>query len=73
MDDIRDHSHQWLSVAEVARLLGVSPMTIYREIAANRFPALRIGRRIRVPARALERMAETAEAIGGPVSVEDFS
>ncbi|TCC32035.1 helix-turn-helix domain-containing protein [Kribbella speibonae] len=70
MNDPKDGSCDWLTVAEVASALHVSRMTIYREISANRFPALRIGRRILVPARVLDQLADTALATGTSVSPE---
>lgn len=53
---------RFLSVAVVARILGVSEVTLYRAIAAGEFPAVRIRGRLIVPARAVEAMAETALA-----------
>jgi len=50
------------SVSEVARMFGMSPMTVYRAIAAGEFPAVRIRGRLIVPARALEEMIEAAIA-----------
>ncbi|MDN5852373.1 MAG: helix-turn-helix domain-containing protein [Actinomycetia bacterium] len=50
------------SVAEVARMFGMSPMTVYRAIAAGEFPAVRIRGRLIVPARALEEMIDAAIA-----------
>lgn len=51
---------RFYSVAQVARLLGMSPMTVYRAISEGQFPAVRIRGRLIVPARALEAMAEIA-------------
>lgn len=45
-----------LSVSEAAEAIGVSVVTLYREIRANRFPAVKIGhRRWIVPFGELER------------------
>jgi excisionase family DNA binding protein len=45
-----------LSVSETAKAIGVSIVTLYREIRANRFPAVKIGhRRWIVPFSHLER------------------
>ena len=63
---------RWLSVAELARELGMSQMTLYRAIAAGEFPAVRIGRRLVVPARVLEEMAATALATATTVDVADW-
>ncbi|MBN9100090.1 MAG: helix-turn-helix domain-containing protein [Pseudonocardia sp.] len=43
-------------------MLGMSPMTVYRAIAAGEFPAVRIRGRLIVPARAIEEMVEAALA-----------
>ena len=51
---------RFLSVPQVARMLGMSPMTLYRAIAAGKFPAVRIRGRLIVPMAALEAMTEVA-------------
>ncbi len=61
----------WLSIAEVASDLGMCQMTLYRAIRAGEFPAVRIGRRLVVPARVLDDMAEAALASGGTVRAAD--
>jgi excisionase family DNA binding protein len=48
------------SVAEAARRLDVSRMTLYREIAAGRLAAIRIRDRLVIPRTALERLIEDA-------------
>ena len=53
---------RFFSVAQVARMLGMSPMTVYRAISAGEFPAVRIRGRLIVPAKAVEAMAEAAVA-----------
>ncbi|HVL85636.1 MAG TPA: helix-turn-helix domain-containing protein [Mycobacteriales bacterium] len=45
--------HALLTVAEVARVMRVSKMTVYRLIQAEELPAVRFGRSIRVPAPAV--------------------
>ncbi len=55
------------SVTEVARIFGMSPMTVYRAIAAGEFPAVRIRGRLIVPARAIQEMVEAALAEQGLV------
>ena len=47
-------------------------VTLYRAIAAGEFPAVRIGRRLFIPARVLDRMAEAAIATGHVVTAADF-
>lgn len=51
---------RFLSVPAAARMLGVSAATLYRCIAADEFPAVRIRTRIVVPVEAVERMRQTA-------------
>lgn len=51
---------QFYSVAEVARILGMSSMTVYRAISAGEFPAVRIRGRLIVPARVVELMVDAA-------------
>lgn len=46
---------QLLSVADAARILGISRPTAYRLIADRELPAIRLRGTIRVPAAALER------------------
>ena len=53
---------RFYSVAQVARMLGMSPMTVYRAINAGEFPAVRIRGRLIVPAKAVEAMADEAVA-----------
>ena len=54
-----DH-RQFYTVAEAARLLRLSTMTLYRAIEAGQFPAIRIRTRIVVPARAIDEMVGQA-------------
>ena len=53
---------RFYSVAEVAEIFGMSPMTVYRAIAAGEFPAVRIRGRLIVPAKAVDAMADAAVA-----------
>jgi excisionase family DNA binding protein len=48
------------SVASLARVTGMSKMTLYRAIAAGEFPAIRVRGRLIIPARALEAMITAA-------------
>jgi excisionase family DNA binding protein len=50
------------SVADIAAMFGMSPMTVYRAISAGEFPAVRVRGRLFVPARAVEEMVEAALA-----------
>lgn len=47
---------RFYTVKEAAKILRTSSMTLYRSIAANEFPAVRIRDRIVVPARAIDEM-----------------
>ena len=58
--EVPQEAPKFYSVAEVARMFGLSTMTVYRAIAAGEFPAIKIRGRLIVPARAIEAMAETA-------------
>jgi excisionase family DNA binding protein len=53
---------RFYSVAQVAAMLGMSSMTLYRAIGDGEFPAVRIRGRLIVPARAIDAMAEAAVA-----------
>jgi excisionase family DNA binding protein len=63
---------KWLSIADLAAELGMSQMTLYRVIAAGEFPAVRIGRRLFIPARVLDEMFEAAMASGRTVTAADW-
>ncbi len=58
----RSAEPRFYSVAQVARMLGTAPVTLYRAIRAGEFPAVRIRGRLIVPAKAIEAMAEAAVA-----------
>ena len=45
---------QFLTVAEVAALMRVSKMTVYRLVHGGDLPAVRVGRSFRVPERAVQ-------------------
>jgi excisionase family DNA binding protein len=51
---------RFYTVHEVAELLGVSAPTIYREIRAGRFPAIRVRGRYVIPAKALDELEQAA-------------
>lgn len=50
----------FMTVAEVADMLRVSRMTVYRWVHAGDLPAVRFGRSFRVPASAVEQFMEQA-------------
>ena len=45
---------RFLTVAEVAAIMRVSKMTVYRLVHAGELPAVRVGRSFRVPERAVD-------------------
>ena len=53
---------RFLTVAEVAEIMRVSKMTVYRLVHAGELPAIRFGRSYRVPESAV------ADAMRPPVS-----
>ena len=61
------------SVAEAARRLDVSPMTLYREIAAGRLAAIRIRDRLLIPRIVLERLVDDAVDVASPSQTEGGS
>lgn len=44
----------FLTVAEVAKIMRVSKMTVYRMVHSGELPAVRVGRSFRVPENAVE-------------------
>ncbi|GGF22290.1 helix-turn-helix domain-containing protein [Williamsia phyllosphaerae] len=51
---------QFLTVAEVAALMRVSKMTVYRLVHNGDLPAVRVGRSFRVHAKAVHDYLETS-------------
>lgn len=45
---------RFLTVAEVAELMRVSKMTVYRMVHSGEIPAVRVGKSFRVPQKAVE-------------------
>jgi len=60
MPDVQDA--RFLTVAEVAELMRVSKMTVYRLVHAGDLPAIRFGRSYRVPESAV------ADALNKPIA-----
>jgi excisionase family DNA binding protein len=52
-DDSRLSGVEFLTVAEVAAIMRVSKMTVYRLVHSGELPAIRVGRSFRVPAQAV--------------------
>ena len=57
-----------VSVAEAARMLGISKTLAYGLVARQELPSVRVGGRVRVPRRALERLAEGRREAAGVLS-----
>lgn len=51
---------KFLTVAEVAALMRVSKMTVYRLVHSGELPAVRVGRSFRVPERAVHEYLDGA-------------
>jgi excisionase family DNA binding protein len=65
MSDVSQHqdgkeSPRFYSVRHAARILGVSPMTVYRAIHDGSFPAIRVRGRFAVPAKAIDEIEASA-------------
>lgn len=63
---------RFYSVAEASRICRVSAMTLYRAIAAEEFPAVRIRERWIIPAKVIDAMIEMACERGGAVDAAEF-
>lgn len=59
------------TVAETAELLRVTTSTLYRAIREDAFPAIRIRGRFVVPAKAIDRLIETALELDGRIDLND--
>ncbi|GAB4098193.1 helix-turn-helix domain-containing protein [Sinomonas halotolerans] len=55
---------RFLTVAEVAEMMRVSKMTVYRLVHAGDMPAVRFGRSYRVPEAAVEQYLRQAVVDG---------
>ncbi|MFF0148237.1 MULTISPECIES: helix-turn-helix domain-containing protein [Amycolatopsis] len=51
---------QFLTVAEVATLMRVSKMTVYRLVHSGELPAVRVGKSFRVPEKAVHEYLQGA-------------
>jgi len=51
---------KFLTVAEVASIMRVSKMTVYRLVHAGELPAIRVGRSFRVPENAVHQYLQTS-------------
>ena len=70
--DSRDGSEKLtLNIKEVSVLLGVSVNSAYEAVRRGEIPAIRLGRRLLVPRRALENLLDGAAAQGKDECGED--
>jgi excisionase family DNA binding protein len=51
---------RFLTVAEVAAVMRVSKMTVYRMVHSGELPAVRVGRSFRVPEKAVQDYLKAA-------------
>lgn len=61
------------SVAETARILGVSPMTLYRAIRIGQFPAVQLMGRLIIPAKVIDEIIDAALEAGALVDTEEWT
>ncbi|WP_029289815.1 helix-turn-helix domain-containing protein [Cellulomonas sp. HZM] len=61
---------RYLTVLEVAEIMRVSKMTVYRLLHSGEMPGVRVGRSFRVPADALEHYLATSIPVA-PVEEHD--
>ena len=59
---------QFLTVSEVAEVMRVSKMTVYRLVHSGELPAVRVGKSFRVPQDALTSYLAAAYIEGGRIS-----
>lgn len=52
---------RFLTVQEAADLVRLSPQTVYRLIAENKIPSIRIGENIRIPIRWRDELLRAAD------------
>jgi excisionase family DNA binding protein len=62
----------YYSVAETAEIFGMSPMTLYRAIRDEQFPAVRVRGRLFVPVQVIDAMAQAAMERGKVVDAADW-
>ncbi|MFZ1382741.1 MAG: helix-turn-helix domain-containing protein [Scrofimicrobium sp.] len=58
----------FLTVSEVAEVMRVSKMTVYRLIHAGELPAIRVGKSFRVPQSALSALLDSSWSDGDQLS-----
>jgi excisionase family DNA binding protein len=52
-----------LSIEEAAKLLGIGRNLCYERVKAGEIPVIKIGRRLLVPRRALEKLLEQGQVV----------
>ncbi|WP_134662015.1 MULTISPECIES: helix-turn-helix domain-containing protein [unclassified Amycolatopsis] len=72
MDTNQNAVPTFYTVGEAARVLRVNPVTLYRAIRDDSFPAVRIRTRYVVPAAALAELIAEVTASGGCVDIADL-
>jgi excisionase family DNA binding protein len=72
-DRARTPSSTFLTVEEVASAMRVDPVTIYRAIRADEFPAVKIRKRYVVPRRAIDMLVEDVMASGSCVDIAEWT
>lgn len=63
---------RFYTVTEVADMFGISDMTVYREIRAGKFPAVKIRGRYVIPAKVIDAL-ESDAMNAGLVDVADYA
>lgn len=71
-DNSGNRAPLFYTVPDAARLMQTAPVTLYRAIRNGEFPAMRIGRRVVVPAKAIEAMVDAAVAEQNVVAAAAF-
>lgn len=71
-DATRSQAPTFYSVTDAAKLIGTSPVTLYRAIRDGEFPAIRVRGRLIIPARVLDEMVSAAVAQQGVVDVASW-
>lgn len=59
-----DGSPRFMTVSEVAEVMRVSKMTVYRLIHAGDLPAIRVGKSFRVPQNAIAALVDSSWSAG---------